>query len=476
MRPYVPMILLALVTSTAPAQGSSGGLFYITHITVIDTVAGRELPDRTVIISDDRIADIASSKHSEPLSGARVVDGTGRYLIPGLWDMHVHGNNQPWFASVFPLYLANGVTGVREMFGPPDAKQFRAELASMHTQAPHVYLASPIVDGHPKVWPNSVEVNSPDEARDFVRDQRRKGADFIKVYSRLRPKEYLAIVDESRKQHLPVAGHVPNQVSAWEAVSAKQASLEHLYGIAVACSTREAELFAKIGESKSSQERAGFILEAYRSYSEKKCRHLFSAMKRNGSWGVPRLSVYRAFANLSDPQFRNDPRLRFYHGDLLGWLTGNGDARLANWTPADRAREEETFESVKKMTGVMFRAGVPLLAGTDCGNPYTLPGFGLHEELELLVASGLTPLAALQAATLNPAVFMGARDKYGSVAPGKIADLVLLDADPLADIHNTARISAVFLGGREIDRATLDRLLQQAERSAPADPRSQTGL
>ena len=470
MRPYVPIILLALVISTASAQGSSGGLFYITHVTVIDTVAGREMRDRTVIISDDRIADIVSSRHSEPLSGARVVDGTGKYLIPGLWDMHVHGNNQPWFASVFPLYLANGVTGVREMFGPPDANQFRAELASMHTPAPHVYLASPIVDGHPKVWPNSVEVNSPDEAREFVRDQRRKGADFIKVYSRLKPKEYLAIVDESRKQHLPVAGHVPNQVSAWEAVSAKQTSFEHLYGIAVACSTREAELFAKIGESKSSQERAGFVLEAYRSYTEKKCRNLFSAMKRNGSWGVPTLSVYRAFASLTDPQFKNDPRLRFYHGDLLGWLTGKGDTRLANWTPEDRAREEETFESVKKMTGVMFRAGVPLLAGTDCGNPYTLPGFGLHDELVLLVDSGLTPLAALQAATVNAAVFMRARDKYGSVARGKIADLVLLDADPLADIHNTARISAVFLGGREFDRAALDQLLQQAERSAPADP------
>jgi imidazolonepropionase-like amidohydrolase len=204
-----------------------------------------------VIISDDRVANIVSSRHSEPPSGARVVDGTGKFLIPGLWDMHVHGNNQPWFASVFPLYLANGVTGVREMFGPPDANQFRAELASLHTPAPHIYLASPIVDGHPKVWPNSVEVNSPDEAREFVRDQRRKGADFIKVYSRLKPQEYLAIMDESRRQHLPVAGHVPNAVSAWNALSAKQQSFEHLYGIAVACSTREAELFAKIGESKS---------------------------------------------------------------------------------------------------------------------------------------------------------------------------------------------------------------------------------
>jgi hypothetical protein len=146
MRPYVPIILLALVTSTAPAQGSSGGLLCITHVTVIDTVAGQEMRDRTVIISDDRIADIVPSKHSEPLSGAHVVDGTGKYLIPGLWDMHVHGNNQPWFASVFPLYLANGVTGVREMFGPPDANQFRAALASMHTPEPHVYLASPVVD------------------------------------------------------------------------------------------------------------------------------------------------------------------------------------------------------------------------------------------------------------------------------------------------------------------------------------------
>jgi len=147
---------------------------------------------------------------------------------------------------------------------------------------------------------------------------------------------------------------------------------------------------------------------------------------------------------------------RFGHGDLLGWLTGKGDFRLAKWTAEDQAREEETFESVKKMTGAMFRASVPLLAGTDCGNPYTSPGFGLHDELMLLVESVLTPLAALQAATLNPAIFVRGRDKYGSIERGKIADLVLLDGDPLADIHNTPRISAVFLGGREFDRAEAD--------------------
>jgi hypothetical protein len=188
----------------------------------------------------------------------------------------------------------------------------------MHIPAPHVYLASPIVDGHPKVWPDSIEVNSPDEAREFVREQRRKGADFIKVYSRLKPREYRAIVDESRKLNLPVAGHIPNEVSAWEAASAGQTSFEHLNGIGVACSTREAELFAKIGKSTSSKERAGYILEAYRSYSEPKCRKLFSAMKRGGTWGVPTLSVYRAFAHLTDPQFTNDPRLKYFHAPA--WL------------------------------------------------------------------------------------------------------------------------------------------------------------
>jgi hypothetical protein len=391
------------------------------------------------------------------------LDGTGKYLIPGLWDMHVH----TWdYESTFPLYVANGVTGVRDMFGPPDANKFRAEMAAKTIVAPHMNLASPILDGHPPVWPDSIEVTSTEQAMKVVDEQKQKGADFIKVYSRLSRDAYFAIIAASARVGIPVEGHVPIQVSAWEASDAKQKSFEHLYGVAMACSTREDELQARTLPTASMKERALITAEAARSYSEPKCNRLFDRLKTNGNWQVPTLTVLRSFSLLNDSHFAEDERLRYFDGKFRDWLTAKDDFRLKSWTSADFALEGELFEFSKKLVGAMFRSGVPLLAGTDTGNPYCFPGFSLHDELALLVESGVSPLGALQAATRNAALFMDTSDKYGSVTPGKMADLVLLDADPLKDIHNTTKISEVFLAGKEFDRAALDRMLRNAELAA----------
>ena len=461
-------VLCSVLAAQQPSPNSiSGdaavGSLYITHVTVINTDTGKEARNQTVLISGDRISEVNESSNVKVVAGAKVVDGTGKYLIPGLWDMHVH----TWdYESTYPLYVANGVTGVRDMFGPPDANKFRDELAQKTVIAPHFYLASPIVDGHPPIWSGSIEVTTPQQARNVVDDQKKKGADFIKVYSRLTPDAYFAIVAESARVGIPVEGHVPLQVSAWEASEAKQKSIEHLNGIAIACSTRERELQAKIVPTAPMKERTAIMADAARSYSELKCNHLFEQLKRNGNWQVPTLTVLRSFGLLNDPQFVQDTRLRYFTKEYRVWLEPKDDFRLKSWTANDFVLEREQLQFSKMLVGAMFRSGVPLLAGTDTGNPYCFPGFSLHDELALLVESGLTPLAALQAATLNAAVFMNATDRYGSIAKAKIADLVLLDADPLQDIRNTTKISEVFLSGREFDRASLDRLLKSAEEEA----------
>jgi hypothetical protein len=453
--------------STAASPLTASAPIYITHVTVVDTETGNKAQDRTVIIYGDRIADVVDGKGVKVRAGAKVVDGTGKYLIPGLWDMHVHRTSVD---STYPFYLANGVTGVRDMWGPPDANKFRTELAAKNVDAPHLYLGSPIVDGSPAYWPNAIAVGTPEEARRVVDDQKQKGADFIKVYNRLSREAYFAIIEESRKQNIPVEGHVPDRISAWEATAAKQKSLEHLEDIPLACSTREKELWPRIIAAKSDSESEGLVLEAAHSYSDEKCQRLFAEFKKNGSWPVPTLTVNRSFGLLNDPQFTNDGRLRYFAGELRGWLSAKDDPRVKEMTAADFAAERELFAFDEKLVGAMFRAGVPLLAGTDVGNPYCFPGFSLHNELALLVESGVSPLGALQAATRNAAVFMDASDKYGSVAPGKVADLLLLDADPLKDIHNTTKISQVFLAGKEFDRAALDDMLRRAEATAKATP------
>lgn len=395
-------------------------------MTLIDTQSGRESRDQTLVISGDRISEVKDSNGVKPPAGAKVADATGKCLIPGLWDMHVHGTA---FDSTLPLYIANGVTGVREMFGPPDANKFRADLAAKHLIAPHIYLGSPIVDGKPPVWPNSIAVETADEARRAVDEQKQRGADFIKVYSLLSREAYFAILDEARRQNIPVDGHVPNSVSVWEATAAKQRTIEHLFGMELACSSREKDLRPKfLAANPAKKEWDALLLEAWQSYSDERCKPLFADLKKNGTWPVPTLAVRHAFGLLNDPQCTSDNRVRYFSGEFRDWVTGKLDPRMKESSASDFRVIRETFIAEERLTGKLFRAGVPMLTGTDVGNPFCFPGFSLHDELALLVESGVSPLGALQMATRNPALFMSASDKYGSVTPGKIADLVLLDS------------------------------------------------
>jgi imidazolonepropionase-like amidohydrolase/ketosteroid isomerase-like protein len=465
-------LLPIVLCVTAVAQNSSTithAPIYITHVVVIDTETGREAPDQTVIVSGGKIAEIRDSGRTSVAVNASIVDGKGKYLIPGLWDMHVH----TWdYESTYPLYIANGVTGVRDMFGPPDANKFRAEFGKKQLVAPHFYLASPIVDGHPKVWRTSVEVNTPAEARQFVDEQKHNGADFIKVYSRLKREEFLAIMGEAREQNISVQGHVPTAVSAWEAAAEGQKTFEHLNGVSVACTENEDEVRQMMNATTDFRQRNSLSLKAAHQYSEKKCQQLFDSMRKHGVWAVPTLTVDNAFGHLDDAGFRKDERLTYFHGEFRSWLEAEDDFRLKGYTDRDYEVERELVTEKKKLVAAMYRAGVPILAGTDVGNPFCFPGFSLHDELALLVESGLTPLAALQAATRNAAIFMNAADRYGSVSKGKIADLVLLDANPLQDIHNTTKIAEVFLNGKEFDRKALDGILRAAETNAMASDQS----
>jgi amidohydrolase family protein len=467
--PITAALLCCILAAQQPSPNSvskdtGNGAVYITHVTVIDTKTGNEAQDRTVVISGDRILEVADSKAVKVPRSAKAFDGTGKYLIPGLWDMHVHRTE---YESTYAMYLANGVTGVRDMDGPLDANKFRAELAAKRIDAPHILLGSPIVDGYPPRFPNAIAVRTAEEARRFVDEQKQRGADFIKVYDRLSRDSYFAIIDEGRRQGISVVGHVPFAISALEASDSGQKSIEHLHAIPLACSSREAELRAKLVASETSWKVWNPIyVEAYRSYSDAKCQQLFAEFKRNSTWSVPTLVVFRAAAFSNDPQFRNDDRLRYFSGQMRTWLARNYVSERSVFDASDLATERNLLQYRKQLVGTMFRAGVLMLAGTDTPNAFCFPGFGLHDELALLVESGVTPLGALQAATRNAAIFMNAADRYGSVSEGRIADLVLLDADPLVDIHNTTKISAVFLSGKEFDRPTLDQMLKSAEAAA----------
>ena len=456
-RALFPLLALVLtLTCSLVAQNPAPETISITHATVVDVATGKELPDQTVVLQGDRIFSVAVFAAAKPPQG-RVVDAHGGFLIPGLWDMHVHIQD----LEDLPLYIANGVTGVRMMFGVKKPNELRTKLA-IATASPEVIIGSIILDGDPPVWEGSIIIHKPDDARRVVDEVKTSGADFVKIYNGIPRDAYFALADEARKQNIPFVGHLPFEIRASEASDAGQRSIEHLTGIAIACSKREQSLMREL-RPLHYIENTNAMAEAIRSFDAAKCQDLFAQFRRNGTWQVPTLTVHRGMAWMNDRHFTSDPRLVYMSSEVRSRWQPENDFRFRRWRPEEFELHRGIFNADKQMVGIMVRAGVPLLAGTDAMNPFCLPGFGLHDELALLVESGLTPLAALQSATVRPAEFFGRTEKLGLIAPGKRADLVLLSADPLGDIHNTAQIQAVWLQGKYFDRAALDQLLEAAK-------------
>jgi len=432
----------------------------IRNVTVVNVETGAELKDQTVKIQGNRIASITATQATDAsLPGA--VEARGAFLIPGLWDMHVHVHDPNELA----LYIANGVTGVRVMAGDRDTAAFRAELAR-HQPAPQIYLASAIVDGNPPAWPGSIVVKKPADARRTVDEIKAGGADFVKVYNRIPRDAYFALADEAKQQHIAFEGHVPDAITAQEASAAGQRSMEHLQGIALACSRQQDALMSAMKRAEFFRDRLALEAEGYRSFDQAKCQALFAEFRRNDTWQVPTLTVRRVWGRLDDSKFTSDARLAYIDRKSRDGWQERIQPQLRRWNYLESQLVRRLFAVEESVVGTMFRAGVPMMAGTDAMNPYCFPGFSLHDELALMVESGLTPLAALQTATIRPAIFLGRSAELGTVEPGKIADLVLLRADPLADIHNTTQIQAVWLQGKYFDEAALAQMLEGVKQQA----------
>jgi amidohydrolase family protein len=462
-------ILFCLLSSSLFAQS-----LVIKNVTVIDVTGAAPRKNLDVAITGVRISEIR--KKIKAPRGTQIVDGRGKFLIPGLWDMHIHLGPPEIF---FPLLIANGITGVREMFTgiPMDT------IRSWRARADVPRIAAPgFIDGPPMLWsgpapPGAIAVETPDQARFAVHALAQTGVDFLKTYNSIPRDAYFALAAEARAIGIPFAGHVPEAVNPAEAADAGQRSQEHLINILQACSTREdefraARIAAMLDPNMPGEPRMRLLafpdpVALSETYSEIKAANLFRTFVRDGTWQTPTLVLLEGFASVRDESFLRDPNRKYA---LKSW-TDSWDPRntffLKDLSPADydalNARIHALLDRHEKLVGDMHRAGVEFLAGTDTNgwNPI-IPGFSLHEELALLVKSGLSPLEALQTATRNPARYFGPKADFGTVEPGKSADLVLLTADPTKDIHNTQKIDSVILRGRYFPRKELDTMLQQA--------------
>lgn len=439
----------------------------ITHVTVINPGSSSVRSNQDVLITGEYISAVVDATKYNPPKKALIIDATGQYLIPGLWDMHVHSAFGDWFPGgrdiILPLFIANGVTGVRDMGGDvPVLMQWRKEIAAGNIVAPRMVISGPMLDGYlpngKLRFPSSVPVTTPESAVAAVDSLKAQAVDFIKVQSVISHDAYLAAAAEAHKQSLPIVGHVPDKVRLKEVIEAGQKSIEHLMGIFEGCSTEEDKFIKGEGNLK-------LLLT---TQDQPRCDALINLLAKNQTWQVPTLAWQRGGTFLNQRDLKHQPLDKYvpaYWRDVT-WK------RFADEMMPDLSRDpltlrQEYFASNLKMVGGMHHAGVPFMAGTDAApGVYIMPGFSLHDELINFVEAGFTPLESLQTATSNPAKFLGMESTLGSIESGKIADLVLLGADPLADIKNTQKINGVIVNGRFLDRAALDHILAQVEVSA----------
>ena len=482
-RPWAALQALATFLLLASCSGAPKTNLAITHVTLVDATGSPAQPDMTLVIANHRIAALGPSRSTSIPADAEVLDASGKFLIPGLTDAHIHltGANEPSGSREFilPLLIANGVTTVRDMGSYLESIfPLRKDIADGKRLGPRIFTPGPYLDGSPPSFQPSIVVTNSVEASEDVRALMQRHVDFIKVQSILSRDAYFGIAAAAKREHMPFVGHVPDRVTAAEASDAGQNSIEHLTGVIRGCSSNEARLMAiqfsvphkKEIPAQSRARQLAFESQLVSTFSDEKASQLIAKFVQNHTWQTPTLILLKNDAYPApDNDPSHDPRRKYVPRDFLkSWEMGTA-GRDKGVTRKEFEVRNALLEKSMKLVGRMQSAGVRLMAGSDSTAPFVFPGTSLHEELALLVQAGLSPIEALEAATKNPAEFLGVLEEQGTVEKGKFADLLLLDANPLDDIRNTQKIRAVVLHGKLLDRSALDAILAKVQSFAAAN-------
>jgi imidazolonepropionase-like amidohydrolase len=445
----------------------------IVGVNVIEVETGTVVPRQTVLIENGRIRAAGMDGSIALPKGVRLIEGRNRYLLPAFWDMHTHVFAVSPMLDL-PLYIAYGVTNVRDMQGCPkpgdpfvacaeEKRRWTAEAVAGKRIGPRIVESTSWMANGPGMAarlggvPAYFDTATPEQARQFVRHFA-GNADAIKVYDRLPRDAYFALVDEARRHRLDVVGHRPRAVSAIEA-AANQKSIEHARFILEESFPGSAELRRQAAAGEWKPDRRRMVDE----YDPAMAESIFTAMKQHGTWYVPTHLTRWSDAYADHPSVLEDPLLRYLHPLMkLQWLEDVNGTVAEDPSPAARQAYRDYYRKGLELTGAAHRAGVKVLAGTD----YIVAGADLHRELQQLAAAGLSNAEVLRAATISPAHYFGLDAQYGTVERGKVADLVLLRANPLADIRNTGQLDAVIFNGNVYDRTMLDRIARDVESQA----------
>lgn len=443
--------------------------FVIRHASVVDVANGRTIPGQAIAVrGNDIVAVGEDGEIARRFAGAKSVDATGKFVMPGLWDMHVHFGGGPELIgenkALLPVYVAYGITSVRDAAADlGDAVvQWRSEVASGALLGPNIYTSGPKLEGYKPIWKGTIEVGTPAEVDAALDRLQAMKVDFVKITDNtLNPKIFLYAVKAAKARGMKTSAHTPFALTIVEAAKAGLSSVEHLDYLIKAGSPEEARIGADYVAGKLSYGEASdrFVETFDPAYA----RGVYKRLAATGLYVTPTLNMSRILAYLDRDDHSKDPALALIGPGLRKTYEWRVE-RAAKATPEQVAARHREYELSVKVLPMLRDAGIPILAGTDAGylNSFNYPGQGLHDEIALYVAAGLTPAEALRSATITGPAFLGRADRYGAVAEGKAADILILDADPLRDIAATRAIRAVILKGRLLDRAALDGLLAAA--------------
>jgi imidazolonepropionase-like amidohydrolase len=434
---------------------SGNAQYYLVHINIIDVENGKILKDQSVFIDRNIIRSISS--HPIKNFEFQIYDCTGKYLIPGLWDMHIHdaGDDSSNRFEYVPLFLANGVTGIRDMWGSEEMLKLKNDIDAGKFVGPRMVIGSPIIDGEKPFFRQSLSPATEMQGRHFVDSLSDAGYGFIKIYSLVREPIYLAIADECKKKGIALEGHLPIEIGFEEALDAGQRSFEHNFNVNRFLAGRETELLRwskHYLDTVHSTKNVEFMVHTEPlDVSEKNFKIspvVLNKMIKNRVAIVPSLTLIQGRSRNAELMAKQTKGLEYLSAGFVNyWM---------HQTPALPAELEKTFGAAAKF---LINKGVMILAGTDVNNPFCVPGFGLQQELINLHNAGLTNLQVLQTATINPAKFLYRENELGSVKAGKIADLVILEDNPLFEISNTQKINAVIVNGKYFSKADVRRML-----------------
>jgi len=437
--------LLAILACAAPLSAQQAIAFQ--HMVVIDGRSATPRPDQTVVIKGTRITAVGPSASLRAPAGARVVDASGKFMIPGLWDMHVHTGTVAG-RELLGFYVANGVTGVRDMASDwPTLQSWRRAIAAGTLAGPRIIASGPYLEGG-DVPIAHILTRTPAEGRAGVDSLVKLGVDFVKVHGQLTPETYFAIARRAREKHIAFAGHVSRLVGSRAASDSGQRSIEHLLAIPAPCTPAESVALAPRYTVQGALGRC----------SSENLADLYARFVRNGTWVTPTFTAQYEVAMWPTHTVPGDSLAHYLPKalrDFVAQIFPMPDSIPPGADSVGRAMFAKRLAQVAEM----HRAGVGVLTGTDAPLRNSPPGFGLHEELSLLVRGGMSPFDVLRASTYEPARYFEMLDSVGTIEPGRFADLVLLDANPLTDINNTRKIFGVVANGRWFDSAARRRLL-----------------